>query len=134
MLPVVIFWNFLKTPLIFILCVNKLSLKRRSLIYLIKKCLCIVLSLLICSFYCIILSFWCNSPLSLILHTFFVFAVSLAPPPPSILQVTPQLPLMGFVARVQENSKFMSSLCCRSDYRHKMSFIYDWLNSHSLIL
>ncbi|XP_063122837.1 abl interactor 2 isoform X18 [Rattus norvegicus] len=28
--------------------------------------------------------------------------VSLAPPPP-ILQVTPQLPLMGFVARVQEN-------------------------------
>ncbi|XP_069082111.1 abl interactor 2 isoform X11 [Pleurodeles waltl] len=26
-----------------------------------------------------------------------------APPPPSILQVTPQLPLMGFVARVQEN-------------------------------
>ncbi|XP_044890276.1 abl interactor 2 isoform X29 [Gorilla gorilla gorilla] len=30
--------------------------------------------------------------------------VSLAPPPPSILQVTPQLPLMGFVARVQENN------------------------------
>ncbi|KAM7104582.1 abl interactor 2 isoform 2-T2 [Molossus nigricans] len=29
--------------------------------------------------------------------------ISLAPPPPSILQVTPQLPLMGFVARVQEN-------------------------------
>ncbi|XP_066134929.1 abl interactor 2 isoform X24 [Saccopteryx bilineata] len=29
--------------------------------------------------------------------------VCLAPPPPSILQVTPQLPLMGFVARVQEN-------------------------------
>ncbi|CAM4537882.1 abl interactor 2 isoform X8 [Lepidochelys kempii] len=29
--------------------------------------------------------------------------VSLALPPPSILQVTPQLPLMGFVARVQEN-------------------------------
>ncbi|XP_056664211.1 abl interactor 2 isoform X13 [Monodelphis domestica] len=28
---------------------------------------------------------------------------SVAPPPPSILQVTPQLPLMGFVARVQEN-------------------------------
>ncbi|XP_058889555.1 abl interactor 2-like isoform X2 [Acipenser ruthenus] len=28
---------------------------------------------------------------------------SLAPPPPSILQITPQLPLMGFVARVQEN-------------------------------
>ncbi|KAM6070767.1 abl interactor 2 isoform 11-T11 [Chlamydotis macqueenii] len=28
---------------------------------------------------------------------------SLAPPPPCILQVTPQLPLMGFVARVQEN-------------------------------
>lgn len=70
--------------------------------------------------YCIILSFLYNSPLPLILHTFFVFAVSLAPPPPSILQVTPQLPLMGFVARVQENSKFMSSLCCRSDYRHRM--------------
>ncbi|XP_044890273.1 abl interactor 2 isoform X22 [Acinonyx jubatus] len=32
-----------------------------------------------------------------------VMSVSLAPPPPSILQVTPQLPLMGFVARVQEN-------------------------------
>ncbi|MEE6490214.1 hypothetical protein FKM82_015802 [Ascaphus truei] len=31
-------------------------------------------------------------------------------PPPSILQVTPQLPLMGFVARVQENSKFSSNL------------------------
>uniref|UniRef100_A0ACB8G1L8 Abl interactor 2 n=1 Tax=Sphaerodactylus townsendi TaxID=933632 RepID=A0ACB8G1L8_9SAUR len=31
--------------------------------------------------------------------------VSLAPPPPSILQVTPQLPLMGFVARVQENNE-----------------------------
>ncbi|XP_058888137.1 abl interactor 2 isoform X32 [Acipenser ruthenus] len=28
---------------------------------------------------------------------------SLAPPPPSVLQITPQLPLMGFVARVQEN-------------------------------
>ncbi|XP_047015010.1 abl interactor 2b isoform X6 [Ictalurus punctatus] len=27
---------------------------------------------------------------------------SMAPPPPSILQITPQLPLMGFVARVQE--------------------------------
>ncbi|XP_067107792.1 abl interactor 2a isoform X4 [Osmerus mordax] len=27
---------------------------------------------------------------------------SVAPPPPSILQITPQLPLMGFVARVQE--------------------------------
>ncbi|XP_066518745.1 abl interactor 2b isoform X9 [Hoplias malabaricus] len=26
----------------------------------------------------------------------------MAPPPPSILQITPQLPLMGFVARVQE--------------------------------
>ncbi|XP_061081596.1 abl interactor 2 isoform X2 [Conger conger] len=26
----------------------------------------------------------------------------LAPPPPSVLQITPQLPLMGFVARVQE--------------------------------
>lgn len=35
------------------------------------------------------------------------------------------------MARVQENSKFMSSLCCRSDCRHKMSFMYDWLNSHS---
>ncbi|KAI5613682.1 abl interactor 2 isoform X9, partial [Silurus asotus] len=27
---------------------------------------------------------------------------NMAPPPPSILQITPQLPLMGFVARVQE--------------------------------
>ncbi|XP_017547208.1 abl interactor 2a isoform X1 [Pygocentrus nattereri] len=29
-------------------------------------------------------------------------AASVAPPPPSILQITPQLPLTGFVARVQE--------------------------------
>ncbi|KAM6945968.1 LOW QUALITY PROTEIN: abl interactor 2-like [Aplochiton taeniatus] len=28
---------------------------------------------------------------------------SVTPPPPSLLQITPQLPLMGFVARVQEN-------------------------------
>ncbi|KAM4561880.1 abl interactor 2-like isoform 5-T5 [Fundulus diaphanus] len=28
-----------------------------------------------------------------------------SPPPPSLLQFTPQLPLMGFVARVQESSK-----------------------------
>ncbi|XP_053354742.1 abl interactor 2b isoform X7 [Clarias gariepinus] len=28
----------------------------------------------------------------------------MAPPPPSILQITPQLPLMGFVARVQETN------------------------------
>ncbi|XP_070693635.1 abl interactor 2-like [Pempheris klunzingeri] len=31
------------------------------------------------------------------------FPVSTSPPPPSLLQFTPQLPLMGFVARVQES-------------------------------
>uniref|UniRef100_A0A8C1L1L9 Abl interactor 2 n=1 Tax=Cyprinus carpio TaxID=7962 RepID=A0A8C1L1L9_CYPCA len=31
---------------------------------------------------------------------------SVAPPPPSVLQITPQLPLTGFVARVQETSNF----------------------------
>ncbi|KAK2105209.1 Abl interactor 1 [Saguinus oedipus] len=33
-------------------------------------------------------------------------AVSIAPPPPPMPQLTPQIPLTGFVARVQENSKF----------------------------
>lgn len=32
------------------------------------------------------------------------------PPPPS-MQITPQLPLMGFVARVQETSKWPLALC-----------------------
>lgn len=32
--------------------------------------------------------------------------VSIAPPPPPMPQLTPQIPLTGFVARVQENSKF----------------------------
>lgn len=31
--------------------------------------------------------------------------VSIAPPPPPMPQLTPQIPLTGFVARVQENSK-----------------------------
>ncbi|KAK1336566.1 hypothetical protein QTO34_002598 [Cnephaeus nilssonii] len=55
--------------------------------------------------------------------------VSLAPPPPSILQVTPQLPLMGFVARVQENS-FRNHVrglvyCCifRNDLKHLLHLI-----------
>ncbi len=32
---------------------------------------------------------------------------SVPPPPPSVLQITPQLPLTGFVARVQETSKWL---------------------------
>ncbi len=32
-------------------------------------------------------------------------SVSMAPPPPPMPQLTPQIPLTGFVARVQENSK-----------------------------
>ncbi|KAI1891339.1 hypothetical protein AGOR_G00142780 [Albula goreensis] len=32
-------------------------------------------------------------------------SMSIAPPPPPMPQLTPQIPLMGFVARVQENSK-----------------------------
>lgn len=34
-----------------------------------------------------------------------VCVVSVAPPPPPVAQLTPQIPLTGFVARVQENSK-----------------------------
>ncbi|XP_033615550.1 abl interactor 1 [Fukomys damarensis] len=33
-------------------------------------------------------------------------SISIAPPPPPMPQLTPQIPLTGFVARVQENSKF----------------------------
>lgn len=41
-------------------------------------------------------------------HTvlFPLLPVSIAPPPPPMPQLTPQIPLTGFVARVQENSKF----------------------------
>ena len=31
--------------------------------------------------------------------------VSVAPPPPPMVQLTPQIPLTGFVARMQESSK-----------------------------
>ena len=34
-----------------------------------------------------------------------VCVLSASPPPPSLLQFSPQLPLMGFVARVQESSE-----------------------------
>lgn len=37
-----------------------------------------------------------------------LFPVSVAPPPPPMPQLTPQIPLTGFVARVQENSKSTS--------------------------
>ncbi len=43
-------------------------------------------------------------------------SVSMAPPPPPMPQLTPQIPLTGFVARVQENSKSHPSMrfaaCC----------------------
>lgn len=42
-----------------------------------------------------------------VLILFGDIAGPLAPPPPS-MQITPQLPLMGFVARVQETSKWLS--------------------------
>lgn len=46
-------------------------------------------------------------PLSVLLpHTVLLLPVSVAPPPPPMPQLTPQIPLTGFVARVQENSKF----------------------------
>lgn len=43
------------------------------------------------------LSVWINSG---------VCVSAASPPPPSLLQFTPQLPLMGFVARVQESSTY----------------------------
>lgn len=49
------------------------------------------------------------SPLSVWLSRYGVcvlLPVSIAPPPPPMPQLTPQIPLTGFVARVQENSKF----------------------------
>lgn len=39
-------------------------------------------------------------------HIVLLLPVSIAPPPPPMPQLTPQIPLTGFVARVQENSKF----------------------------
>lgn len=39
-------------------------------------------------------------------HSVLSPPVSIAPPPPPMPQLTPQIPLTGFVARVQENSKF----------------------------
>lgn len=62
--------------------------------------LCLCFSLI---FLC--LSFNSSSHSSLLLVFILVLLVGpLAPPPPS-MQITPQLPLMGFVARVQETSK-----------------------------
>lgn len=44
------------------------------------------------------------------LYVFFLsslcwLSVSIAPPPPPMPQLTPQIPLTGFVARMQESSK-----------------------------
>ncbi|KAG8443292.1 hypothetical protein GDO86_011913 [Hymenochirus boettgeri] len=38
-------------------------------------------------------------------------SISIASPPPPMPQLTPQIPLTGFVARVQENSKLSITLC-----------------------
>lgn len=48
-------------------------------------------------------------PPPLCIDFWLVIAGPLVPPPPS-MQITPQLPLMGFVARVQETSKWPLAL------------------------
>lgn len=68
--------------------------------YLSFLAVCYIVWVWWCLLSCLLLCVSNRMPLFLI-----SVAASLAPPPPSILQVTPQLPLMGFVARVQENSK-----------------------------
>lgn len=66
-------------------------------------------------------------PPSLVYWYCLVIAGPLAPPPPS-MQITPQLPLMGFVARVQETSKWF--LAPRSHFLHeRQSFLSPLLNS-----
>ena len=48
-------------------------------------------------------------------HSVLSSPVSIAPPPPPMPQLTPQIPLTGFVARVQENrtdkSKALNRYC-----------------------
>lgn len=49
------------------------------------------------------------SPLLLLLPFVAVAAlVSVAPPPPPMVQLTPQIPLTGFVARMQESSEYLT--------------------------
>lgn len=62
--------------------------------------------------------------------------VSIAPPPPPMPQLTPQIPLTGFVARVQENSKFGSSA---TPEQSRLSLFlsllqHAWLASWTLLL
>lgn len=67
------------------------------------------------------LLFLCPSSSTSVYWNCLVIAGPLAPPPPS-MQITPQLPLMGFVARVQETSKWllaprspcMTTICFKS--------------------
>lgn len=52
---------------------------------------------------------------------------SVAPPPPSVLQITPQLPLTGFVARVQETSKWLWASLMRPSCIQRHTFSSMWL-------
>lgn len=61
-------------------------------------------SLLTAAFVCSLFFFLC--PFDFPDMVCVLLPVSIAPPPPPMPQLTPQIPLTGFVARVQENSKF----------------------------
>lgn len=61
-------------------------------------------SLLTAAFVCSLFFFLC--PFDFPNMVCVLLPVSIAPPPPPMPQLTPQIPLTGFVARVQENSKF----------------------------
>lgn len=66
-------------------------------------------SLLTAAFVCFLFFFLCflfpPCPLTSPDMPCALLPVSIAPPPPPMPQLTPQIPLTGFVARVQENSK-----------------------------
>lgn len=63
------------------------------------------LSFLVTDGLCLFLLLWCSlcRPSCLFLRW---LSVSVAPPPPPMPQLTPQIPLTGFVARMQESSKW----------------------------
>lgn len=63
------------------------------------------LSFLVTDGLCLFLLLWCSlcRPSCPFLRW---LSVSIAPPPPPMPQLTPQIPLTGFVARMQESSKW----------------------------